>query len=91
MIHSMSGGILNDAGSYTFVKVKFDGSDASYWYISDMPVEEGDTVKAPRGAGGAIALGKVVRVENAVSGQVTPVPLRSAKRIVCVINENDTP
>lgn len=87
MIHSMSGGVIKDAGSYTFVKVRFDGEDAAFWYIADMPIAEGDRVKAPRGSLGAPFTGTVTRVEFGVSGQVTPVPLRSAKRIICVIEK----
>ena len=37
MIHSMSGGVIKDAGSYTFVKVRFD-DDGIAWYITDFDV-----------------------------------------------------
>lgn len=87
MIHSMSGGVIKDAGSYTFVKVAFDGESVSYWYISEMEVSEGDMVKVPRGASGTPTVGTVVRVERGVNGQVTPIPLRSAKRVISIVEE----
>ncbi len=80
MIHSMSGGVLQDAGQYTFVKVGFDDGSV-FWYISDIELVEGDTVKAPRGA--SVDVGKVLRVERNVDGHVAPVPIKRAKRIIC--------
>ncbi|MCH5163128.1 MAG: hypothetical protein J1G38_06540 [Clostridiales bacterium] len=82
MIHSMSGGILSDYGTYTFVKVAFEGEPAPRWYISEFDVEEGDKVRAPFGRIDAERVGTVVKVERNVSGQVTPVPLKSAKRLI---------
>lgn len=80
MIHSMSGGVLSEYGTYTFVKVRFDGSDASYWYITDFEVVEGDRVLAPLGGIGKPAV--VDRVEKNVSGQVAPVPIKRAKKLI---------
>ena len=84
MIHSMSGGIIKDVGSYTFVKVVFDDDDQKtpYWYISDFSVEIGDSVTAPRGKANMPAQATVVKVENNANGQVTPIPLRSAKKLI---------
>ena len=84
MIHSMSGGIIKDAGTYTFVKVVFDDDETKtpYWYISDFSVEVGDSVSAPRGKANMVAIATVVKVETNVNGQVTPVPLRSAKKLI---------
>ncbi len=81
MIHSMSGGIISDPGKYTFVKVKLDGEDTPYWYICDFDVEEGDRVKAPRGAAAIPTPATVIRVERNVSGQVTPIPVKRAKKL----------
>ena len=80
MIHSMSGGVLSEYGTYTFVKVKFDGDDRPYWYVSDFEVEEGDRVSAPFGTTNKPAT--VLRVEHNVSGQVSPVPIRRAKKLI---------
>lgn len=82
MIHSMSGGILSELGSYTFVKVAFDGMPAPYWYVADFDVQEGDRVKAPYGASNAARVGTAVKVERNVGGQVTPVPLNRVKRLI---------
>lgn len=87
MIHSMSGGVIKDPGSYTFVKAEFDDGTLA-WYISDFAVEEGDTVSAPRGRLDTATPARVVKVEAGVSGQVTPVPLRSAKRIYSIIDSS---
>ena len=45
MIHSLSGGVLADGEIYTFAKVKSDGE--ARWYISPLPVKEGDRVMVP--------------------------------------------
>ena len=45
MIHSLSGGVLSDGDIYTFAKVDVEG--ASRWYISPLPVKEGDRVVVP--------------------------------------------
>ena len=82
MIHSMSGGVLSEYDSYTFVKVEFDGEPAPQWYISDFDVEAGDRVKAPFGRAGEVKTGVVARVERDVNGQVTPVPVKRAKRLI---------
>lgn len=85
MIHSMSGGIIKDVGDYTFVKVRFDGEPTPFWYVAEMHVSDGDKVIAP--LRGVERQGVAERVERHVSGQVTPVPLRTAKRIVRVVEE----
>ncbi len=84
MIHSMSGGIIKDVGTYTFAKVVFDDDEQKtpFWYISDFSVNVGDSVCAPRGKANMPAQATVVKVENNVSGQVTPIPLRSAKKLI---------
>lgn len=89
MIHSLSGGIIKDAGSYTFVKVVFESDPTPKWYISDFPVEEGDKVCAPFGVADMPTVGVAVKVENNVSGQVTPIPLKTAKKIISVLIEDD--
>lgn len=77
MIHSMSGGVIKDVGSYTFVKVRKTDADAPRWYISDFEVQEGDKVIVP---GGDVAT--VIRVEYNVDGRVTPIPLKRAQKLV---------
>lgn len=82
MIHSMSGGVIKDAGAYTFVKVRFDDGGIA-WYITDFDVAEGDRVKAPRGMQNVGTPAAVVKVEYNVNGQVTPVPLKRVKKLIC--------
>ena len=82
MIHSMSGGVLSEYGTYTFVKVKFEGDDRPYWYVCDFDVSEGDRVSAPFGAGGMGKPATVLRVEQNVSGQVSPIPIKRAKKLL---------
>ena len=81
MIHSLSGGVIKDYGSYTFVKVIFEGEERPYWYIAEFAVEEGDKVTAPFGKAEMPREATVVKVERSVNGQVTPIPLRSAKKL----------
>ena len=45
MIHSLSGGVLADGDIYTFAKVEVEGG--ARWYISPLPVKEGDRVIVP--------------------------------------------
>ncbi|MDE7106950.1 MAG: hypothetical protein K2O39_01360 [Clostridiales bacterium] len=82
MIHSMSGGVLSEYGTYTFVKVKFDGDERPYWYVCDFDVQEGDMVSAPFGVSGLGKPAIVLRVEHNVSGQVAPVPIKRAKQLL---------
>lgn len=79
----MSGGVLSEYGSYTFAKVKFDGAETPYWYVSDFDVQEGDRVSAPFGAGNLSKPATVVKVETNVSGQVAPVPIKRVKKLIC--------
>ena len=80
----MSGGVLSEYGAYTFVKVRFEGVEAPYWYITDFDVAEGDRVLAPFGGIGKPAV--VERVEQNVSGQVAPVPIKRAKKLISKID-----
>ena len=82
MIHSMSGGVLSELDNYMFVKVVFEGSATPYWYVTDFEVTEGDKVLAPFGAGGIGKTATVVKVENNVSGQVAPVPVKRVKKLI---------
>ena len=83
MIHSMSGGVLDEWGTYTFAKVVFDGGDGKpYWYVAEFEVDEGDKVLAPFGGGNVGKPTTVIKVERGVSGQVSPVPVRRAKRLI---------
>lgn len=80
MIHSMSGGVLDEYGVYTFAKVRIDGEERPYWFVCEFDAEEGDRVLAPMGGAGKPAT--VLRIENNVSGQVAPVPIKRAKALI---------
>ncbi|MBD5132482.1 MAG: hypothetical protein HDT28_07860 [Clostridiales bacterium] len=86
MIHSMSGGVLSEYDSLTFVKLQFDGEQAPYWYITELEVDEGDRVLAPFGVAGLGKEATVIKVERNVSSQVAPVPVKRAKRILRVLD-----
>ena len=47
MIHSLSGGVLSDGDIYTFARVEVEGT--ARWYLSPLPVKEGDRVLVPFG------------------------------------------
>lgn len=87
MIHSMGGGILSEYGSYTFAKVAFDDAAEKrpYWYVAEFDVQENDKVLAPFGAGGIGKPATVIKVEHNVSGQVSPVPIKRVKKLICKI------
>ena len=51
--------------------------------MTDFEVSEGDAVVAP--FGGAVKRATVIAVEQNVSGQVTPVPLRSVKKLIAKV------
>lgn len=82
MIHSMSGGVLDEYGTYTFVKVRLDGDERPYWYVCDFQVSEGDRVLAPFGVSGVGRPALVMRVEQNVSAQVSPIPIKRAKKLL---------
>ena len=82
MIHSLSGGVIAENGTYTFAKVEIDG--APYWFLSPFPVREGDRVLAPFGRGDLPREGIVRRVETA-SAQCAPVPMNRAKELYEVL------
>ncbi len=80
----MGGGIIKDAGPYTFVKAVFEGETEQLWFLCDFAVETGDTVVAPKGKAAMPARATVTEVKT-VTGAITPVPLRSARKIVSVL------
>ncbi len=84
----MSGGIIKDAGPYTFVKVRFDGEEHAYWYLSDLAVSEGDRVCAPFGKAEMPRIGVAEQVIVTSNG-VTPIPLKTAKKLLSVCLSDD--
>lgn len=78
MIHSLSGGVLNDNLIYPFVKVEVEGN--LRWYLSPtFKIKEGDEVLVPFEGRSAKAV--VLRVEKCTS-QTAPVPMNRVKEIL---------
>ncbi len=82
MIHSLSGGVIAENGTHTFVKVEID--QMPYWYLSPFKVKEGDTVLVPFGKWEMLREGKVVKIETC-SAQCAPVPMNRIKSVEKVI------
>ena len=78
MIHSLSGGVIADNGSYLFAKVEILG--APYWYIAPFAVEAGDRVLAPLGREERLVEGTVLRTELCTP-QTAPFPMNRVKRL----------
>ena len=81
MIHSLSGGVLSDGDIYTFAKVESEG--ASRWYISPLPVKEGDKVLVPFGMLDEKE-GIVLKVESHTV-QTAPCSIKRAPEILKVL------
>ena len=79
MIHSLSGGVIADNMPKTFAKVLV--ADMPHWYIAPFPVEVGEKVLAPVGAGESCEEGVVLKVETCTP-QTAPVPVSRAKSLV---------
>ena len=85
MIHSLSGGSIKDAGSFTFVKVEVADCPTKFIWLktNSLQVEIGDMV-VYEDKSGWLKRGVVVRVDKGVSGQVSPAPLKSMAEILKV-------
>ena len=81
MIHSLSGGVLSDGDIYTFVKVETEGT--ARWYVSPLPVKEGDRVVVPVNFLEEKE-GVVLKVESHTV-QTAPCPLKRAPEILRVL------
>lgn len=79
MIHSLSGGVIRENGSYTFVKVQVEGE--LLWYLSPTSkVEAGARVSVPYGRGDLPREGRVVKVESA-NAQCAPCPMNRIREL----------
>lgn len=81
MIHSLSGGVLSDGEIYTFAKVEIEG--APRWYISPLPVKEGDRVVVPFNFIGERE--GVVRKVESCTAQTAPCSVKHAPEILKVL------
>lgn len=81
MIHSLSGGVLNENLTYPFVKVDAEGNPR--WYLSPtFKIKEGDKVVVPFEGRSVTAV--VLRVEKCTP-QTAPVPLSRVKEIESIL------
>ena len=74
MIHSLSGGVIKSSKNYNFIKVE-DGLGGFIWLACDgFSAMVGD-IAVYENKKGLICRGKVMRVDENVSGQTSPVPM----------------
>lgn len=87
MIHSLSGGIIKDNEPVDFAKVKLIKEEQIAWYLcTHLPqLQVGDTVLVPFGSQQELNEAIVIRIDKQISPQVTPIPLKHAKRIHSII------
>lgn len=82
MIHSMSGGVISENGSYIYVFVQIEGGlykGEKRWYISPFKnIKAGDRAEIP--VGSRTAAGRILRVEY-VTAQTAPFPLNRTREI----------
>lgn len=81
MIHSMCGGGLKDNRILSFAKVRFLNNPLAearpYWYINNIKgLKAGDEVNAPFGKSGMKFKATVLRVDDNVSEQTAPLPIK---------------
>lgn len=86
MIHSLAGGSIRDINYLDFAKVEIlEGAQKGcwFWYITDIPnLNEFDEVLVPLGVSNTKTRGKVLRLDYSVSSQVSPIPIKKAKKII---------
>lgn len=78
MIHSLSGGVIAENGTFTFAKVEIDG--APYWYLCPFKVKAGDRALVPFGKRETLREGVVLKTE-VCSCQCAPVPMNRIKNV----------
>lgn len=85
MIHSLAGGDIKKIKVNDFAKVELlEGLSKGgiFWYISKIEdLKEGDIVLVPFGKYDALTKAKVLRVDKAVSSQISPIPTGHAKEV----------
>jgi hypothetical protein len=91
MIHSLSGGVIAENGTHTFVKVIFSDDplygDRPYWYLCPFSgAKEGDHVLAAVGRRTG-AEGVILKVEEC-STQCAPFPMNRITEIEELIQVN---
>ena len=86
MIHSLSGGELKLSSRYDFAKVTLvEGSEKgrACWYICPYQnIGQNDVVLVPFGLENTPTKAVVLRVDNNVSEQTSPLPIKRMKKIL---------
>lgn len=87
MIHSLSGGVLKTNEPVDFCKVQIIDTEQIGWYLcTHLPMlKKGDCVLVPYGIKNELTKAIVLRIDKAISPQVTPIPLKRAKLIDKII------
>ena len=86
MIHSLSGGVLNENKSFDFAKVQFLTGEI-FWYITNIDnLKVDDMVLVPFGKTNRQLKAKVLRIDKNVSASCSPVPIKIAKEIICKLD-----
>lgn len=88
MIHSMAGGDIKNLKYADFIKVEItEGINAGsrFFYIALGGEQVGDTVLVPVGVSNTLTKAKVLRIDKNVNSQVSPVPIKRAKKVAKVV------
>lgn len=86
MIHSLAGGKLQNVVNFSGAKVKVNKYEKNYWFINPFSnLKIGDNVLVP--VGNEILLGEVIKIEDNISSQISPVPYKKMKEILNIIKE----
>ena len=85
MIHSLAGGEIKVNEPVDFAKVKIIEKNQIAWYLcTHLPqLKQGDKVSVPYNE--ELVEAVVLRVDKGVSPQVTPIPLKRAKKVVRIL------
>ena len=85
MIHSLCGGNLTTHEGHTFAKVLPDPpfGDRPCFYLADgFSLAQGDRVEIPYGKSGSPVAATVLRVDENVSDETSPVPFGRARSVL---------
>ena len=87
MIHSLSGGVIKENIPVDFAKVKLKQTGTIAWYLcTHLPnLKINDKVLVPYGVDNSMQEAQVLRIDRQISPQVTPIPLKHAKKIEKVL------
>ena len=79
MIHSLSGGVIQQIDYYNFAKVLLDNGEPRY-YIYNFPLNIGDKVLVPFGR--STQTGVVQKLLQNISARQAPMPIKHMQEII---------